>query len=54
MRARILVVVVVGDGKDAIIAAAINRHHSLGPCHQRRRLNPTTTTIDNDPYRHGR
>jgi hypothetical protein len=51
MRARIAVVVVGGGGKVAIIAAAINRRHSLRRCHWCRWLNPTTATNDNDRYR---
>jgi hypothetical protein len=45
------VVVVGGIGKDAIIAAAINRRHRRQCRHQRRWLNPTTAAVDNDCYR---
>jgi hypothetical protein len=48
MRARMAVVVVGGVGKDAIVAAAINRRHSRRCRHGHRRLNPTAAAIDND------
>ncbi len=50
MRARMAVVVVGGVGKDAIVAAAINRRCSRCHRHRRRRLNPTAAAIDNDHY----
>jgi hypothetical protein len=43
-------VVVGGVGKDAIVAAAINRRHSQQCRHQRRRLNLTAAAIDNKRY----
>jgi hypothetical protein len=52
MSARMAVIVVGGVGKDAIIAAAINRRHSQQRHHWSRRLNPTTATIDNERYCH--
>ncbi len=55
MRARIVVVVVGGVGKDAIVPAAINPRHSRQRRHRRHRLNPTAAAIDNNRYcRHQR
>jgi hypothetical protein len=45
MRARMAVIFVGGIGKDAIIAAIINRHHSQQCHHWRRWLNPTTAAV---------
>ncbi len=43
-----------GSGKDAIVAAVINRHHHQGCRHRRHRLNPTAPTIDGNCYGHRR
>jgi hypothetical protein len=49
-----VVFVMGGISKDAIVAAAINRRHSRRCRHRRRRLNPTAAAMDNDCYRHRR
>jgi hypothetical protein len=50
MRARMAVVVLGVGGKDAIVAAAINRRNSQQHHYGHRWLNPTTTAINNDRY----
>jgi hypothetical protein len=51
MSERMAVIVVGGVGKDAIVAAAINRRHSRQRRHWRHWLNPTAAAADNDRYR---
>jgi hypothetical protein len=51
MRARIVIIVVIAGGKEAIVAAAINRCHSQRCRHWSRQLNPIVASIDNDCYR---
>jgi hypothetical protein len=50
MRARAVVVVMGGGGKDAIITAAINPRHRQQHCHWRLWLNLTTTAINDNHY----
>jgi hypothetical protein len=50
MRVRVVVIVMGGSGKDAIIAAAINQRHCQQCHHWRCQLNPTAAAINDDRY----
>jgi hypothetical protein len=50
MRARMVVVVVGGVGKYAIVAATINPRHSRRRRHRRRWLNPIAAVVNNECY----
>jgi hypothetical protein len=45
-----VVIVVIAGGKDAKVAAAINRCHSQQHRHWSRWLNPIVAAINNDHY----